>query len=78
VIGRKGSMINLLTKETNTRITVGQNGVILVSGEKPETENLAVKALQMIDEEAHTPGLTDRISELLKEGSEPRLESNKE
>jgi exosome complex component RRP4 len=78
VIGRKGSMINLLTKETNTRITVGQNGVILVSGEKPETEALAVKAIQMIDEEAHSSGLTDRISELLKEGSEQRIESSKE
>jgi exosome complex component RRP4 len=66
VIGRKGSMINLLTRETNTRITVGQNGLILVSAEKPEMETLAVKVLQMIEQEAHTLGLTDRVEELLK------------
>jgi len=66
VIGRKGSMINLLTRGTDTRITVGQNGVILVSGERPEMEALAVKVLQMIEREAHTLGLTDRVEELLK------------
>jgi len=66
VIGRKGSMINLLTRGTDTRITVGQNGVILVSGEKPEMEVLAVTVLQMIEREAHTIGLTDRVEELLK------------
>lgn len=66
VIGRKGSMINLLTRGTDTRITVGQNGVILVSGERPEMEALAVKVLQMIEREAHMLGLTDRVEELLK------------
>ncbi|NIR86643.1 RNA-binding protein, partial [Candidatus Bathyarchaeota archaeon] len=35
VIGRKGSMITMLKKETNCQITVGQNGVILVSGRSP-------------------------------------------
>jgi len=68
VIGRKGSMINLLTRGTNTRITVGQNGLILVSGDRPEMEALAVRILQMIEREAHTLGLTDRVEELLKKG----------
>jgi exosome complex component RRP4 len=66
VIGRKGSMINLLTRETNTRITVGQNGLILVSGGTLEMEALAIKILHMIEREAHTLGLTDRVEELLK------------
>lgn len=78
VIGRKGSMINLLTRETNTRITVGQNGLILISGEKPEMEALAVKVLQMIEREAHTLGLTDRVGELLKKEKGLRVEPNKE
>ena len=78
VIGRKGSMINLLTQETNTRITVGQNGVILISGENREMEALAVTALQMIEREAHTLGLTDRIEELLKKEKGLKVEPNKE
>lgn len=77
VIGRKGSMINLLTQETNTRITVGQNGVILVSG-SPEMEALAVKVLQMIEREAHTLGLTDRVEELLKKEKGQKVEPNKD
>jgi exosome complex component RRP4 len=59
-------MINLLTQETSTRITVGQNGIILVSGDKPDMETLAIKCLQIIEHEAHTQGLTDRVEELLK------------
>jgi len=78
VIGRKGSMINLLTRETNTRITVGQNGLILVSGERPEMEALAVKVLQMIEREAHMLGLTDRVEELLKKEKGLKVEANKE
>lgn len=77
VIGRKGSMINLLTKETNTRITVGQNGVILVAGETQEMEALAVKTLQTIEREAHTLGLTNRIEELLKKEKGQKFEPKK-
>ena len=78
VIGRKGSMINLLTQETNTRITVGQNGVILVLGDKPDMEERAVKYLQMIEQEAHTEGLTDRVEELLKKERRQKVEPTKE
>ncbi|MCJ7632388.1 exosome complex RNA-binding protein Rrp4 [Candidatus Bathyarchaeota archaeon] len=78
VIGRKGSMINMLTQETNTRITVGQNGVILVSGDKPDMETRAIKYLQMIEQEAHTAGLTNRVEELLKKERGQKVEPTKE
>ena len=66
VIGRQGSMITMLKQETGCQITVGQNGVILVSGKSLEDEQLAVMAIRKIEEEAHTSGLTDRITEMIK------------
>jgi exosome complex component RRP4 len=66
VIGRQGSMITMLKQETGCQITVGQNGVILVSGKSVEDEQLAVRAIRKIAEEAHTSGLTDRITEMIK------------
>jgi len=71
VIGRKGSMINMLKKETRCNITVGQNGLISISGRNREDERIAALAIQKIEEEAHTSGLTDRVSEMIrKERSE--------
>lgn len=66
VIGRKGSMITMLKQETNCQITVGQNGVILVSGRSPEDEQLAVMAIRKIEEESHTSGLTDRVTQMVR------------
>lgn len=69
VIGRKGSMINMLKRETGCRITIGQNGLILISG-KPELEALAIQAISTIEKDAHTEGLTDKIGELIKKEKE--------
>lgn len=65
IIGKKGSMISMLKKETACEIIVGQNGVVLVSGGKPENERVAVEALYMIEREAHKHGLTDRVKEMI-------------
>lgn len=66
VIGRKGSMIGMLKGETGCQITIGQNGLIVVSGESPEDERLAVMAIRKIEQEAHTSGLTDRVTEMIR------------
>ncbi|MEM2454776.1 MAG: KH domain-containing protein, partial [Candidatus Bathyarchaeia archaeon] len=66
IIGRRASMVNLLKRETECKITVGQNGIILVSGPTPEHEKLAILAIEKISQEAHTSGLTDRISEMIR------------
>jgi len=65
VVGRQGSMLELLRKETKSHILVGQNGIILVSSESPEGEQAAITAIRMIEREAHTRGLTDRIKIML-------------
>jgi exosome complex component RRP4 len=66
VIGRKGSMINMLKKETRCNITVGQNGLVSISGRNREDERIAALAIQRIEEEAHTSGLTDRVAEMIR------------
>jgi exosome complex component RRP4 len=67
VIGKKGSMISMIKQETNCQIILGLNGVILVTGKSPEDEELAITAIRKIEEESHTTGLTDRITQFLKE-----------
>jgi exosome complex component RRP4 len=78
VIGRKGSMISMIKQETGCQIILGLNGVILVTGKNPEDEELAIMAIQKIEEESHTSGLTDRITQLLKEEKAKREESKNE
>ncbi len=65
VIGKQGSMITLIKDLTGCRISVGQNGLIWIAGEAQNNEDLAIKAIAVIDKEAHTEGLTDRIKEYL-------------
>jgi exosome complex component RRP4 len=66
LIGKKGSMITMLKKETGCQILIGQNGLILVSGKSPKNERLAVMAIRKIEQESHTSGLTDRVAEMLR------------
>lgn len=66
LIGKGGSMISMLKEETSCRIFVGQNGIVLVSGPSEKDEQLALWAIKKIEAEAHTSGLTERISEDIK------------
>jgi exosome complex component RRP4 len=74
VIGRKGSMISMIKQETGCQIILGLNGVILVTGKNPEDEELAIEAIRKIEEESHTSGLTDRITQLLNEKKSVKVE----
>jgi exosome complex component RRP4 len=67
LIGKKGSMINMIIRETGCRVTIGQNGRILVSGPNREKEAMVVKVIQKIELEAHTSGLTNRTQEFLRQ-----------
>jgi len=67
LIGKKGSMINMIIKETGCRVTIGQNGRILISGPSREREELVVKVIDKIEREAHTSGLTNRTQEFLRQ-----------
>lgn len=78
IIGRKGSMISMIKQETNCQIILGQNGLALIRGKNPEDERLAVMAIHKIEDESHTSGLTDRVTEMLKKEKEKQKEGEKE
>lgn len=65
LIGKDGSMIELIKDKTKCQIIVGQNGIAWIKGEK---EGLAAKAILTINVESHIVGLTDKISQLLEKG----------
>jgi exosome complex component RRP4 len=66
VIGKEGSMINLIKDETGCNITVGQNGLIWISGDKVENELLAKKAILFVAEKSFLSGLTEKVKEFFK------------
>lgn len=61
VIGKEGSMINLIKNKTNCNITVGQNGWIWIQGDTIENELHAKKAILFVTEKSFIEGLTDKI-----------------
>ena len=67
LIGKKGSMINMIIRETGCRVAIGQNGHILISGPNREREEMVVKTVTKIELEAHTSGLTNRTQEYLRQ-----------
>ena len=68
VIGKNGSMIQMLKNMTGCRIYVGQNGRIWIDGELDNVVK-AMEAIRLIDEEAHSLGLTERVKRLLEKSS---------
>ena len=66
VIGKKGSMITTIKNETGCQVIIGQNGRIVIAGKTPEDERLAIMAIRIVEQEAHTTGLTDRVTEMLR------------
>ena len=71
LIGKRGSMIQTIEQSTQTRVLIGQNGIIVVSGRNAEGIDLAVRAIRMVEEEAHTANLTQRVKILLNVSQEP-------
>jgi len=72
IIGKKGSMISLLKKYTNCRIFVGQNGRIWIDGDIEGVKKV-IDTIKMIEDEALSYGLTNKIEKLLlKEAKDVR------
>ena len=61
VIGKEGSMISLIKDETRCRITVGQNGLIWINGDKVEDELFAKRAILHVAEKSFMSGLTEEM-----------------
>lgn len=67
VIGKEGSMIKLIKDKTGCDVTVGQNGFILVEGDKIEDEIVARKSILYIVEKSFIEGLTEAVEKWFKE-----------
>jgi exosome complex component RRP4 len=67
VIGRRGSMINMIQDILKIQTMVGQNGRIWIRTPNIEVMRLAIKAFKMIEAQAHTSKLTDRVKAMLEE-----------
>jgi exosome complex component RRP4 len=70
LIGKRGTMIQMIEMATDAAITIGQNGWIVVSCDSPEGLLKAQRAIQMIDEMAHVANLTDQVKEMLESKGE--------
>ena len=66
LIGKKGSMIQMIEMATDAAVTIGQNGWVVISCESPEGLLKAKKAIEMVNEKAHVANLTDQIKDMLQ------------
>lgn len=78
VIGKEGSMINLIKNESNCDITVGQNGIIWIKGNKVEDELFAEKAILFVTEKSFIEGLTEKTKEWLEKNKKSEKKEIKE
>lgn len=62
IIGKDGSMINLIKNETMCEIVIGQNGVVWLKG---VNKSKAIEAILAIEKESHVIGLTEKIEKML-------------
>ena len=72
LIGKRGSMIQTIEQATQTRVLIGQNGIIVVMGR--DGVKLAMRAIKMVEDEAHTANLTQRVKTLLNVSDSPQAE----
>ncbi len=67
LIGKNSSMLNTLSSGTNTKIYVGANGYVHVSGGDIP---LALHLIKLVEKKAHTSGLTAEVEKIIEENRE--------
>ena len=70
LIGKRGTMIQTIEMATGAIITIGQNGWLVVSCENSDGLLKAIKAIQMVEEQAHIANLTDKVKSMLESNGE--------
>jgi len=66
LISKHSSMIQTIESSTDTSITIGQNGLVVVSGGESNGLLKAIEAIQMVEEQAHLADLTDKVKKMLE------------
>ncbi|MFH1630742.1 MAG: exosome complex RNA-binding protein Rrp4 [Candidatus Aenigmatarchaeota archaeon] len=69
MIGKAGSMVEMVKQITGTQIVVGQNGIVWIRG---DNEDIAVEALLVIEDRSHLHGLTNYVKNLLEDRMKDR------
>jgi exosome complex component RRP4 len=59
-------MLSMIQTVTGCTLKVGQNGRVVIMSEEEKKVEAITEALRMIDREAHTSGLTDRVKAFLE------------
>lgn len=82
VVGKENTMIKMLVQTTGSHMVVGYNGIIWING---GDYNAAIRAIKIIEDEAHTSGLTERLHQMLEKtvdksaiSVEPKRTQNRE
>ncbi len=65
VVGRKGSMVDTISRHTGAKVAIGQNGRVWIGGD-PEAIRRVTDVLHLIDEHGQRPGLTSHIENYLR------------
>ena len=67
VIGREGSMINLIKEKTGCNISAGQNGWIWIRGATLDAQIRARKAVEFVTDKVYVEGLTEKMEAWFEE-----------
>lgn len=65
IIGKSGSMIDMIKTKTDCKVVVGQNGLVWIEGDK---ELFVIDVIRMIEDKSHIEGLTNEVGKVLERG----------
>ena len=66
IIGKEGSMVNIIKAATGCEITVGQNGKVWIYGSSAEKELATKRIIDFIVENSIVNGLTEKVEDFIK------------
>ncbi|ALU11820.1 RNA-binding protein [Ignicoccus islandicus DSM 13165] len=72
VVGRKGSMLNIIKGDTGCEVEVAANGRIWVSCPNEELEDIVTLAIKLIEKEAFTAKLAEKVRVLIADEKHER------
>ncbi len=65
IIGKQGSMVSMIKDLTKSKVVVGQNGWVWISNDDPKLELKTAQAIELVENNSHISGLTDKVKEFL-------------
>ena len=69
LIGKHGSMIQTIESSTDTSITIGQNGLIVLKSENGSNLDKIIKIFKMLDSTTDDSNMDEKIQKILDENN---------